>query len=216
MHLAHHVKQSAHPHTRHGLTIGTPRLYDFTVELLSLGRRRSAFRRLIQASGVQPGHRALDVGCGTGYFARMLADAVGPNGQVVGIDAAPEMIAYATRKARSQPNCRFELGSAEALPFADASFDVVVTSFVIHHLPQDVQLAAVREMRRVLQPGGRLLIAEVQTPRRGLHRLPAKLMGLESMARHVPPLEPLVTEAGFTRVAAGEAAPWMRYLQAYT
>jgi ubiquinone/menaquinone biosynthesis C-methylase UbiE len=216
MHLAHHVKQSAHPHTHHGLTIGTPRLYDFTVELLSLGRRRSPFRRLVQASGVQPGHRVLDVGSGTGYFSRLLADAVGPSGSVVGIDAAPEMVAYATRQARSRPNCRFEVGSAESLPFADASFDVVVTSFVIHHLPQDMQLSAVREMRRVLQQGGRLLIAEVQMPRSGLYRLPAKLMGLESMARHVPPLEPLATEAGFTRVAAGEAAPWMRYIQAYT
>jgi ubiquinone/menaquinone biosynthesis C-methylase UbiE len=115
-----------HPSSRpsgHGITIGTPWFYDLSAALLFGGTRRRSYRRLLVASGVQPGDRALDLGCGPGYFTRMLAEAVSPEGSVVGIDAAPEMIEYAGRKARRLANCRFQLGAAESLAFPDASFD---------------------------------------------------------------------------------------------
>ena len=105
---------SSHP-AGHGITIGTPRFYDLSANLLFFGTRRRSYRRLLAAAGVQPGNRVLDIGCGPGYFARMLARAVGPNGAVVGIDAAPEMIDYARRRARRLANIRFETGAAEAL-----------------------------------------------------------------------------------------------------
>src|SRR2546427_4967101 len=123
-----------HPSTRpsgHGITIGTPRFYDLSAAVLFGGTRRRSYRRLLLAARVQPGDRVLDVGCGPGFFARMLTKTVGPEGSVVGIDAAPEMIEYAGQKARRLANCRFQPGAAESLAFPDASFDVVVSSLMM-------------------------------------------------------------------------------------
>jgi ubiquinone/menaquinone biosynthesis C-methylase UbiE len=98
----------------------------------------------------------------------MLAEAVGPDGSVVGVDAAPEMTDYASRKARRLSNCGFQLGDAGSLDFPNAAFDVVVSSLMMHHLPEEGRLRAVREMRRVLRPGGTLLLADVRIPERGV------------------------------------------------
>ena len=197
----------------HGITIGTPRLYELFAATHFLGRRRS-YRTLLAASGVREGDRVLDVGCGPGYFARIIAQGVGPGGSVVGVDAAPEMTEYASRKARHLSNCRFEPGTAEALAFPDASFDVVVSSLVVHHLPEDQRQRAVREMLRVLRPGGALLLADFRVGDGALARLVASLTGSAAMAERVPPLEPLVAGAGFAELRSGEAPPWLQYVRA--
>ena len=205
-----------HPSSRpagHGITIGTPRFYDLSAALFFGGRRR-AYLTLLAAGGVQRGDRVLDVGCGPGYFARMLAEAVGPEGSVVGIDAAPEMIDYAGRKARRLSNCRFQLGTAQSLAFPDAALDVVVSSLMMHHLPEEGRLPAVREMRRVLRPGGTLLLADFTIPERGAWRLVASLTGHSAMQRRVSPLEPLVAEVGLTGLRSGDAPPWLNYVRA--
>ena len=205
-----------HPSSRpagHGATIGTPRLYDLSAALLFGGRRRS-YGKLLAAGGVGPGDRVLDIGCGPGYFARMLAEAVGTEGTVVGIDAAPEMIDYASRKAHRLSNCRFQSGTAESLAFPDAAFDLVVSSLMMHHLPDEVRHQAVREMRRVLRPGGTLLLADFTIPERGGWRLVASITGHASMQRRVSPLEPLVAEADFTELRSGDAPPWLHYVRA--
>jgi ubiquinone/menaquinone biosynthesis C-methylase UbiE len=204
-----------HPSSRpagHGITIGTPRLYDLSAALLF--RRRRSYRGLLAAGDVQRGARVLDVGCGPGYFARMLAEAVGPEGSVSGIDAAPEMIEYANRKARRLSNCSFQTGTAESLAFPEAAFDVVVSSLMMHHLPEEGRLGAVREMQRVLRPGGTLLLADFRMPQRGVWHLVASLTGHAAMQRRVPPLEPLVAEAGFTELRSGDAPPWLHYVRA--
>lgn len=216
-----HAHRGAHPHGpargpghAHGDDpFARPGRYDLVSEFLFLGRRRSAFRRLIAAAGVQPGQRVLDVGCGTGYFAGLLASAVGPSGMVIGIDPSRAMIDHA-RKRRGGPNCQFQVGSAEKLALPDGSFDLVVSSLAMHHIPEDVRATAVREIYRVLRPGGRLLVAEMQMPRRPLQRLLARLSGIGRMAQHVPPLEPLAAAAGFVDLHAGEALAWLRYLVA--
>ncbi len=206
---------SSHPATTRGHTLGAPRLYDTFVDVFFFGRRRATFQALIAAAGVQPGQRVLDVGCGTGYFARLLAQAVGPEGLVVGIDPSPEMITYATRKAGRARICQFQVGTAESLDFPAEHFDVVVSSLVMHHLPEDLRVPALREMRRVLRPGGRLLVAEAQIPRHGLGwRLLARIHGYDRMARMVPHLEPLAAQAGFAEIRTGEAPPWLRYVHA--
>jgi trans-aconitate methyltransferase len=98
-----------HPSSRaagHGITIGTPRLYDLSANLIFVGTRRRSYRKLLEAAGVQSGDRTLDIGCGPGYFTRMLAETVGPAGSAVGIDAAPNTPGeqlVASRTADSQP-----------------------------------------------------------------------------------------------------------------
>lgn len=205
-----------HPSARpagHGITIGTPRFYD-TSQVLFFGGRRRAYSRLAAAAGVRRGQHVLDLGCGPGYFARMLADAVGPQGSVVGIDAAPEMIAYARRHARGRTNCTFEPGTAESIAFAEATFDVVVSSLMLHHLTEEGRSRAAAEMLRVLRPGGTLLLADFAIAERGAWRVVALLTGHGDMARRVPPLETLVAGAGFTELRPGAAPPWLRYVRA--
>jgi ubiquinone/menaquinone biosynthesis C-methylase UbiE len=198
----------------HGVTIGTPRFYDLSGAVFFGARRGRMYGRLVAAAEVQRGDRVLDVGCGPGYFARMLAGVVGREGSVVGIDAAPEMTDYASRKARGLPNCRFEPGTADSLAFPDAAFDVVVSSLVMHHIPEEARLQAVSEMGRVLRPGGTLLLADFAIPKRGVWRTIASLTGHATMERRVPALEPLVAEAGFGELRSGESPPWLRYVRA--
>jgi ubiquinone/menaquinone biosynthesis C-methylase UbiE len=209
------MEHVSHPASTRGHTLGAPRLYDIFADIFFLGRRRATFQALIAAAGVYPRQRVLDVGCGTGYFARLLAQAVGPEGLVVGIDPSPEMIAYARRKASRARNCRFQVGTAQALPFPAEYFDVVVSSLVLHHVPDDLRVPALQEMWRVLRPGGTLLVAEAQLPRHGFgFHLLACMHGYDRMARMVPHLEPLATRAGFAEMRTGEAPPWLRYVRA--
>jgi ubiquinone/menaquinone biosynthesis C-methylase UbiE len=214
MNLGSLLHGSSRPASTKGRTIGTPRLYDLFTAILFAGRRRTAFRSLAVASGARSGDRVLDVGCGTGFFARALAEVVGPKGEVLGVDAAPEMVAHAAARSRSVANCRFEVGSAGALAYPDGSFDVLVSSLTLHHLATEEQLPAVREMRRLLRPGGRLLIAEFQAPTGHGWRLLLGPTGLDSMGSAVPRVESLVAEAGFGEIERGEVPPWLQYVRA--
>ncbi len=110
--------------------------------------------RVLAAAGVGAGQRVLDVACGTGILARTALVRVGAGGQIVGLDLNQGMLDVARRKA---PMLDWRLGRAEALPFAAESFDVVVSQFGLMFF-QD-RTAALREMMRVLRPGGRLAIA---------------------------------------------------------
>ena len=212
--LAHLFPRSAHSASTRGHTLGAPGAYDAFVNFFFLGRRRATYTSLMRAAGVQPGQRVLDVGCGTGYFARLLADAVGPDGLVVGVDASPEMIEYATRQRGRRGNCEFQVGTAEALSFAALDFDVVASSLFMHHLPTDLQPTAIREMHRVLRPGGTLLIAEAHVSRGFVWRLLARLHGFDRMAKSVPDLERLMTDAHFQQITGDHAPPWLRYVRA--
>ena len=212
--LGHLIPHAAHSATTRGHTLGSPRMYDAFVSLFFFGRRRATYEHLIYAAGVNPGQRVLDVGCGTGYFARLLARAVGPEGLVVGVDASEDMITHARRVARHRTNCQFLLGTAESLNFPPEHFDVVVTSLFMHHLPADLQPVALREMLRVLRPGGTLLVADAQLPRAAGWRLFARLHGFDGMARAVPNLEQLAADVKFVNIRSGEAPPWLQYVRA--
>jgi ubiquinone/menaquinone biosynthesis C-methylase UbiE len=119
-------------------------------------------RETLRYAALQPGERVLDVGCGTGVLTRLAADVVGPAGWVVGIDPAPLMLVRACDNAALTGKwLEFRLAAMEQLPFADRTFDLVLASFVLHHLPPDVKRAGLHEVYRVLKPGGRLLVVDV-------------------------------------------------------
>jgi ubiquinone/menaquinone biosynthesis C-methylase UbiE len=197
-----------------GITISHGRGYEIFGTVFFVGRRRHVFQRLAQLSGARPGDRVLDVGCGTGYLTRLMAETVTPSGTVLGIDPSPGVLAHARRTTR-QPHCTYEDGIAEDLAAPDASYDVAVTSLMVHHLPEPIRGRAIGEMFRVLRPGGRVLVADFRPPssRIGRHLVGA-LTGpaMEHNAVHL--LQPLVREAGFTRIATGDLHPWIHYAQA--
>jgi len=105
-------------------------------------------------AGIASGQHVLDVACGTGALAMAVAERAGSSGAVVGIDVNDEMLAVARRKRTA---VEWKNGRAEALPFADASFDRVVSQFGLMFFED--RSAALREMMRVLRPGGRLAVA---------------------------------------------------------
>jgi SAM-dependent methyltransferase len=109
---------------------------------------------LCDAARVERGQRVLDVACGTGALTVALSDRVGPGGAVHGLDANLQMLAVARRK---HPEIEWRHGRAEALPFSDAHFDAVLSQFGLMFF--DDRPTALREMLRVLRPGGRLAVA---------------------------------------------------------
>ena len=141
------------------------RWYDVLAAVLTLGRERQLRERLAELARLAPGDAVLDVGCGTGTLALAAKRAVGASGMVIGIDASPDMIALATRKAaRAGADVEFRHAAAGRLPFADATFDAVLSTLMLHHLPAPLRRECVREALRVLEPGGRMLVVDFATP----------------------------------------------------
>jgi SAM-dependent methyltransferase len=110
--------------------------------------------RVADAAALRPGDRVLDVACGTGAVAAEAARRVAPSGAVAGLYLSPDMLAVARRKL---PGFELREGRAEALPFDDYSFDAVLCQFGLMFF--DDRARALREMRRVLRPGGRVVVA---------------------------------------------------------
>jgi demethylmenaquinone methyltransferase/2-methoxy-6-polyprenyl-1,4-benzoquinol methylase len=138
--------------------------YSRIESLLGLGSGSWYRRRALRRAGVGPGMRVLDVAVGTGLVASQAARLVGPTGLVVGVDPSAGMIAASTGLA----GVPLVQGRAEALPFAQGSFDVVSFGFALRHV--DDVLRVFREFRRVLRPGGRLLMLEITQPESTLAR----------------------------------------------
>lgn len=109
---------------------------------------------------INPGQRVLDVGCGAGVDTILAAILAGPAGTAVGVDIVPEMIARAesNRECMDLENVEFQNASGERLPFADGTFDVVISNGAVNLIPD--KEAAMAEAIRVLKPAGRLLLAD--------------------------------------------------------
>jgi ubiquinone/menaquinone biosynthesis C-methylase UbiE len=143
--------------------------YDLVVQFMALGQAGRLRRKTIEFARIAPGERVLDVGCGTGALTLLAKQRAGATGQVCGLDAAPEMIEVARHKAAGkQADVDFRVGVIEQLPYPDSSFDVVLSSLMMHHLPADLKPIALAEIRRVLRrpdavsgkPNGRLVIVD--------------------------------------------------------
>ncbi|MGE4543304.1 MAG: class I SAM-dependent methyltransferase [Pedobacter sp.] len=141
-------------------------VYDLLAPVMTLGLEGRYRKRAIELLHLRGDEKVLDIGCGTGILTRQLAKVLDGSidEQAIGIDAAAKMIAVAQRKAAGLANLRFETALAENLPFADASFDAAVSTFFYHHIDRDLKNSSLAELRRVLKPGGRAVIVDVDTP----------------------------------------------------
>jgi ubiquinone/menaquinone biosynthesis C-methylase UbiE len=180
--------------------------YDLLIWFVTLGRERRFRERLLQPAHLKPGESVLDVGCGSGLLAIVAKHHVGAAGSVHGVDASDAMIERARRKARKAGvDVTFESALAQSMPFPDARFDVVLSTVMLHHLPRKIRQQSVREMRRVLKPGGRLLVVEFG----GVVRHKGPIAHLHRHGAIKPrELAELVSEAGLAVVERGSLGIW--------
>lgn len=198
----HRRPASPAPHTE-GKVVHWARLYDLGT-LLSFGRLAALHRKIVELAGIRSGERILDVGCGPGRLAIVAGTAAGPKGEICGIDPAPEMLALARRRAaRASIKVRFDVGVIESLPYPSDYFDVVLSSLVLHHLPDQVKRRGFAEIHRVLKPAGRLVAVDFgATPRGGIGHLLCVLR-LRTGSDHAEHLQAMLREAGFDGVEIG-------------
>jgi ubiquinone/menaquinone biosynthesis C-methylase UbiE len=205
MHRSHNESRIENGPQTTGATLHQASHYDIFSGLFGLGVNRPNSRMVIELANVQPGDTVLDVGCGTGSLTLTAQSYAGPSGKVYGIDAAPEMIEAARKKAsRSGLEVVFEVGLIEKLAFPEATFDVVFSRLAIHHLPDDLKRRGFAEILRVLKPGGRLLIADFNQPTNPvLNHILAALIHSHMMQSNVRGLAPMLASAGFVEITSG-------------
>ena len=158
-------------------------------ERISATRQFQSGQRLVADLGIMPGEHVLDLGCGTGLLAEHIAEIVGPQGRVVGVDPLPLRIELARSKRR--PNLSFEVGDAYDLDMLqDSSFDVVVMNAVFHWFPEKTR--PLLECARVLRPDGRVGIGTtVKGQRARVHQIASKVLSEPPFDRFPRPREQL-------------------------
>lgn len=168
------------------LFAGLPRRYDLAGAVLSFGQDPRWRRTMVDQVGAAPGDRVLDVATGTGMVAAALVRRY--ECSVVGLDQSPDMLAQAEERLRGDPElaARIELvrGQAESLPFADGEFDHLTFTYLLRYV--DDPGATLRELARVVSPGGRIASLEFMLPpnpvARALWRIYTRI-GLPSLGR---------------------------------
>ncbi|HUR87157.1 MAG TPA: ubiquinone/menaquinone biosynthesis methyltransferase [Solirubrobacteraceae bacterium] len=140
--------------------------YDVMNSVMTAGLHHEWRRRAVDLAEVGPGDRVLDVATGTGDLALELARRVGPDGTVIASDFSEEMLAHARRKDRDAGSApiTFEWGNALELPYADGEFAAATVGFGARNFSDLDQ--GLREMTRVVRPGGRVVVLEITTPTR--------------------------------------------------
>ena len=184
------------------------RFYDPVVRFTT---REATFKEaLLRQASIRDGHRILDLGCGTGTLAMMVKRAY-PSAEVFGLDADPEALKLARRKLEEAGiEAQLDQGLASALLYPDESFDRVLSSLFLHHLPSGLKLDAMREVLRVLRRGGEFHIADWGKPTNPAMRLVfvgvQLLDGFSTTTNNVRGLLPdLLRLAGFERVETGQS-----------
>ncbi len=141
---------------------GLTRFYDPVIRLTT--REANFKRRLLEQASIEPGQRVLDLGCGTGTLA-IEAKRTCPGAEIVGLDGDPEVLERARRKAEAAGvGIQLDEGLSTALPYGEGSFDTVLATLFFHHLTGEAKRTTVREIARVLRPGGELHVADFGRP----------------------------------------------------
>ena len=138
-------------------------LYDRMNTVMTVGLHHQWRRRAADLAALGPGNRVLDVATGTGDLAIALAERVGDDGEVVAVDFSERMLELARAKANGLP-IRLQIANALALPFGDDEFDAATVGFGARNF-SDLD-RGLREMVRVVRPGGRVVVLEITTPHR--------------------------------------------------
>ena len=186
-----------------GIVMTTPAwVYDLMARWFVMRGREQEFRRMAaDLAQLQSGEAVLDVGCGTGTQALVAKQRVGATGHVCGIDPSASLLAGARRKAmHSGLSIDFQPGGIEQLPYPDQSFDVVLSTFMMHHLPDDIKRQGLAEIARVLRPGGRLLVIDFM--RSEEHQDHPEQFGAGDLGLQDFPA--LMSDAGFSQTQTGE------------
>ena len=148
-------------------------LYDPVVKLFGGGAAREA---LLAQAGVCPADRVFDLGCGTGTMAVQIKKKF-PGIEIVGLDPDPRALVRARKKARREALAiQFDEGFGEQLPYPAASFDRALSSFMFHHIPAEEKVKTLREVYRVLKPGGEFHMADFEGPEDRKHGFFGRLL----------------------------------------
>jgi demethylmenaquinone methyltransferase/2-methoxy-6-polyprenyl-1,4-benzoquinol methylase/phosphoethanolamine N-methyltransferase len=205
--------------TTKGRPIRWANRYDGIVRLLTFGKDKALRESTADLAHIKPGGVVLDVGCGTGELTLAAKARAGGTGKVYGIDAASEMIAAARSKAARQGvDVDFRVDLVEALSFPDNTFDVVLSSLMMHHLPDDVKSKGLSEIYRVLKPGGHLLVVDVRRPAELHGRILMAFLLHPRIENGVDDLLAMMKAVGFSHIEAGGTGflPMVGYVRGET
>jgi ubiquinone/menaquinone biosynthesis C-methylase UbiE len=213
--MPHHVARTAgEPPQTAGRIIHSARWYDLAAWLCSLGKAPSIRRKTVELAGIREGESVLDVGCGTGTLTVAAKRRAG-DGAVRGIDASPEMVQVALDKAARQGvDVDFQVALVEDLPFPDASFDVVLSSLMLHHLPDELKRKGFLEIRRVLKPGGRLFAVDL-SGEKGFMGVVMRLVGHRFEKDYIRGLRAMAEESGLAEIESGPLNSGLAYVRGY-
>lgn len=172
--------------------------------VLSLGKWKALEQHILDMAHLQAGEQVLDVGCGTGVLALKASKRVGSTGRVYGIDPGPKQIARARQKAaRAKAPINFQVGMIEHLTFPDDSFDIVLSTLMMHVLPDELKRQGIAEIARVLKPGGRVLIVDTRRPEENQSQ-PARPVHTGPWNSGIQDQPALLQAAGFVEIKSGE------------
>ena len=198
------------PYTRGIVLRKAAAVYDLLSPAMLFWQEQQINRRAVAFLGLKPSDLVLDVGCATGNLTLAVSEALSSEmgGFAIGLDASPQMIAIARKKIMrgvSKRPCRFDLGVAEDLPYENETFDAYASSFFFHHLNLEDKHKALKEAYRVLKPGGKCCIIDVDRPSNLIGKISAWsgawLFKQPELTENIEgKLVPLFGEAGFTEL----------------